>query len=55
MITEEWPAATTPIFLAPMKPRVVSTPVTWPFGERRMPVTSQFWMMCTPRSLAARA
>jgi sarcosine oxidase subunit beta len=27
MMTEEWPAATTPTFFAPMKPRVVSTPV----------------------------
>jgi hypothetical protein len=26
--TEVWPAATTPTFFAPMKPRVVSTPVT---------------------------
>ena len=35
MMTEEWPAATTPTFLAPMKPRVVSTPVTWPLPARR--------------------
>ncbi len=55
MTTEECPAATTPTFLAPIGPRVVSTPITWPLGERRMPVTSQFWMMWTPRAEAARA
>ena len=55
MMTEEWPAATTPTFLAPMKPRVVSTPVTAPFGARLTPVTSQFWMMWTPRAEAPRA
>ena len=55
MMTEEWPAATTPTFFAPMKPRVVSTPVTRPSGARLMPVTSQFWMMWTPRAEAPRA
>ena len=38
MMTEEWPAATTPTFFAPMKPRVVSTPITAPFGARLTPV-----------------
>ena len=33
---------------------VVSTPTTLP-PSRRMPVTSQFWMMSTPRASAARA
>ena len=55
MIVVVWPAVDTPIFLVPISPRVVSTPVTSPFGPRRMPVTSQFWMMSTPRALAARA
>ena len=33
---------------------LVSTPVTLPFSTLR-PVTSQFWMMSTPRESAARA
>ena len=53
--TEVWPAATTPIFFVAMAPRVVSTPATAPDASRRMPVTSQFWMMSTPRAEAARA
>jgi hypothetical protein len=31
------PAATTPIFLVAMAPRVVSTPLTAPEASRRMP------------------
>ena len=37
-----------------MNPRAVSKPTTAPFS-RRMPVTSQFWMMSTPKASAARA
>ena len=36
-----------------MKPRVVSTPATAPVPSRRMPVTSQFWMMSTPQRVGA--
>jgi len=46
--------ATQAILRAPMKPFVVSTPCTRP-ATMRKPVTSQFWMMSTPRSSAARA
>ena len=52
--TLEWPATAMATFFAPMAPRVVSTPVTRPFSTLR-PVTSQFWMMSTPRASAARA
>jgi hypothetical protein len=38
----------------PTKPRVVSTPTARPLSMR-MPVTSQFWMMSTPRLSAPRA
>ena len=48
-------AATTPIFLAPIGPLVVSTPVTAPLASRVIAFTSQFWMMSTPRALAPRA
>ena len=50
--SEELPAAARPSFLQPMKPRLVSTPTTLPFSMR-MPVTSQFWMMSTPRLIGA--
>ena len=50
------PAATTPTRAVRIGPLLVSTPVTAPLaGSRRMPVTSQFWMMSTPSRLAARA
>ena len=49
--TPELPAVTTPTFLAATYPLVVSTPTTRPFS-RRMPMTSQFWMMSTPRASA---
>ena len=49
------PAATTPIFFVAIAPRVVSTPLTAPEASRRIALTSQFWMMSTPRSEAARA
>ena len=51
---EVLPATASPIFFAPMKPRMVSTPVARP-ASVRMPVTSQFWMRSTPRASAARA
>ena len=55
MTTEVWPAAATPIFLAAIFPRVVSTPETAPEASRRIAVTSQFSMMSTPRAVAPRA
>ena len=42
------PATTMPTFLARIAPRVVCTPLTTPFSMS-MPVTSQFWMISTPR------
>jgi hypothetical protein len=36
-------------FFAPMKPRDVSTPAICARLSMRMPFTSQFWMMSTPR------
>jgi hypothetical protein len=48
------PATATPTFLAPMKPRVVSTPRMRPFSIR-MPVTSHCWIRSTPRRSAPRA
>ena len=53
--TDVCPAATTPIFLVAIAPRVVSTPETAPEASRRIAVASQFWMMSTPRADAARA
>ncbi len=53
--TLELPAATTPILLLRIGPRVVSSASTAPFASRRMPVTSQFSMMSTPSASAARA
>ena len=49
------PAATTPIFLVAIVPRVVSTPRHGAEASRRIALTSQFWMMSTPRAEAARA
>ena len=43
-----------PTFFARISPLVVSRPTTVS-PERRMPVTSHFWMMSTPRCDAARA
>ena len=51
---EELPATASPTFPARIVPRVVSTPATRPLRMTR-PVTSQFWMMSTPRRSAARA
>ena len=49
-----WPAETMPTFLLAMAPRVVSMPTTWP-PSRRIPTTSQFCRMSTPKAAAARA
>ena len=49
-----WPAATSATFLVLIAPRLVSMPTTAPFS-RRIPTTSQFWMMSTPSASAARA
>ncbi len=50
----EWPATTIPSRSQPIAPFVVSTPVTLP-PSRRIPVTSQFWMMSIPIAEQARA
>ena len=55
MITLVLPAATTPIFLVAIAPRVVSSPLTAPAASRAIPLTSQFSMMSTPSIEAARA
>ena len=47
------PATTTPTVSASIRPFAVSTPLTLPPSIRK-PVTSQFWMMSTPRASAAR-
>ena len=53
-ITLECPAATTASFAQRIGPLVVSTPSTLP-PLTRMPVTSQFWMISTPKASAPRA
>ena len=53
-LLEELPAAARPSLAQPMKPRLVSTPKTLPFSIL-MPLTSQFWIMSTPRKSAPRA
>jgi len=55
MTTEVWPAAATPILLAAMFLRVVSTLETAPEASRRIAVTSQSSMTSTPRAEAPRA
>ena len=51
-----WPAATTPTRLRADRCRAWSRRAsTAPRASRRMPVTSQFWMMSTPSASAARA
>ena len=55
MTTLVLPAATTPIFLVAMAPRVVSRPLTAPEASRRIALTSQFSRMSTPSAEAARA
>ena len=52
--TELCPAATIATFSASIAPRLVSTPTTRPPAVR-IPVTSQFSTMSTPRASAARA
>ncbi len=51
---EEYPATFMTTLSARMLPRGVRTPWMRPL-ERSNAVTSQFWMMSTPRSVAARA
>ncbi|MNL66712.1 hypothetical protein D3C87_1912210 [compost metagenome] len=51
---DELPATAMAIFLARIGPREVSTPTARP-PDMVMPVTSQFWIMSTPRLSAARA
>ena len=48
------PATAAPTFFALIKPREVSTPTQAPCSMRN-PVTSQFWMISTPRLSAPRA
>ena len=48
------PATAIATFLARIDPREVCTPVTRPSAMEK-PVTSQFWTISTPRSLAPRA
>jgi hypothetical protein len=55
MITLVLPAAHTPTLRARITPRVVCNASTAPPAPRSMPVTSQFSMMSTPSSEAARA
>jgi hypothetical protein len=52
--TDVWPAAASATLRARIVPRDVRTPVTAP-PETSIPVTSQSWMMSTPRASAPRA